>query len=251
MTAADTSSEPTAYTSLTLSERARLAQESGVFLGGPLRKFESVGRNQLSILLRNGLDFDSRVLDVGCGALRAGYWLIRFLDPGCYFGIEPNQTMLEAGRNIIVTPEVLAQKRPHFDGNERFDFGVFGTTFDFVIARSIWTHTSPRQIETMLDQFQATAPQGVMLVSIKECPWYRRQYRGRQWVGRSHESATGGTVRYRFSWIASRCRRRGLEVTRLDREHGQTWIRITPRQPGSDVAAPPAHSTRAGPASAP
>jgi hypothetical protein len=183
--------------------------------------------------------------------LRAGYWLIRFLDPGCYFGIEPNQAMLEAGRNIIVTPEVLAQKRPRFDSNERFDFGVFGTTFDFVIARSIWTHASPHQIETMLDQFRATAPQGVMLASIKECPWYRRQYRGTTWVGKSHQSGAGGTVRYRFSWITSCCRRRGLEVSRLDREHGQTWIRITPCQPGSAVAAPPARSKRAGSASAP
>jgi hypothetical protein len=56
-----------------------------------------VGRNQLSILLRNGLIFDSRVLDVGCGVLRAGYWLIHFLDPDCYFGIEPNRVILTAG----------------------------------------------------------------------------------------------------------------------------------------------------------
>jgi len=215
--------------SLSVMKRAQLVEESGIFLGGPLRKFESVGRNQLSILLRNGLNFDSRVLDVGCGVLRAGYWLIRFLEPGRYFGIEPNQAMLEAGKNIIVTPEVLAAKQPSFDGNDRFDFGVFGTTFDFVIARSIWTHASPAQIETMLDQFQATAPRGVMLASIKECPWYRRQYRGTAWVGMSHESSQGGTVKYRFSWIASLCRRRGLEASKLDREHGQTWIRVAPR----------------------
>lgn len=212
--------------SLTLTERARLVQESGVFLGGPLRKFETVGRNQLSILLRNGLNFDSRVLDVGCGVLRAGYWLIRFLDPGCYFGIEPNRAMLKAGQDIIVPPHVLASKRPSFDSNDRFDFAVFGATFDLVIARSIWTHASPAQIATMLDQFRATAPQGVMLASIKECPWYRRQYRGTQWVGKSHESTEGGIVRYRFSWIAAECRRRDLCATRLDREHGQTWVRV-------------------------
>ena len=212
-----------------LMDRARLLQSAGIFLGGPLRKFESVGRNQLSILLRNGLDFDSRVLDVGCGVLRAGYWLIRFLEPGCYFGIEPNQTMLEAGKQTIATPELLAAKRPSFDSNDRFDFEVFGTTFDFVIARSIWTHASPGHIETMLDQFKATAPSGVMLASIKECPWYRRQHRGTEWVGMSHQSSEGGTVKYRFAWIASQCRRRGLEAAKLDREHGQTWVRITRR----------------------
>jgi SAM-dependent methyltransferase len=218
---------PSQHSTLSLNERAQAVEDLGIFLGGPLRKFAAVGRNQLSILLRNGLDFDSRVLDVGCGVLRRGYWLIRFLEPGCYFGIEPNQEMLEAGKQLIVTPDVLAAKRPSFDGNDRFDFQVFGCSFDFVIARSIWTHASPPQIETMLDQFQATAPNGVMLASIKQCPWYRRQHRGTAWVGKSHESDQGGTVRYRFSWISARCRQRGLEANRLDREHGQTWIRIS------------------------
>jgi SAM-dependent methyltransferase len=214
---------------MSLRERAEALQASGVFLGGPLRKFEAVGRNQLSILLQSGLDFDSRVLDVGCGALRAGYWLIRFLEPGGYFGIEPNRAMLEAGRDMIVTPAVVAEKRPTFDHNDRFDFAVFGTTFDFVIARSVWTHTSPGQVETMLDQFVATAPGGVMLTSIKPCPWYRRQYAGTEWVGKSHESGEGGTVQFRYSWIARQCRKRGLSAERLDHEYGQTWIRIAPR----------------------
>ncbi len=216
--------------SLTLRQRAEALQADGVFLGGPLRKFEVVGRNQLSILLRNGLNFDSRVLDVGCGALRAGYWLIRFLEPGCYFGIEPNRTMLEAGCTRIVTAPVLAAKRPRFDHNDRFDFSVFDTEFDFVIARSIWTHTSPAQLVTMLEQFAATAPTGVMLASIKECPWYRRQHQGEGWVGKSHASDAGGTVAYRFSWLAEQCRRLGLEAHRLEREYGQTWIRVS--QPG-------------------
>lgn len=220
----------TNYAALPLIERARAVQAAGVFLGGPLRKFETVGRNQLSILLRNGLNLDSRVLDVGCGALRAGYWLIHFLDPDCYFGIEPNRSMLDAGREMIVTSAVLASKRPRFDHNDRFDFGAFGGQFDFVIARSIWTHTSAGQLVTMLDQFVANAPDGVLLASIKPCPWYARQYGGDTWVGQSHESGDGGTVRFRFSWIAARCRERGLGATRLDHEYGQTWLRICRRE---------------------
>ena len=67
----------------------RLAEE--VFLGGPKRDFERVGRLGFEVLLAEQLRPSSRVLDVGCGALRLGYWLMRFLDPGCYFGIEPQQ----------------------------------------------------------------------------------------------------------------------------------------------------------------
>jgi hypothetical protein len=61
------------------------------FLGFPSADFEKAGREQLSYLLLAGLNPDSKVVDVGCGVLRAGYWLIHFLDPGCYFGIEPHR----------------------------------------------------------------------------------------------------------------------------------------------------------------
>jgi hypothetical protein len=78
----------------------------------------------------------------------------------------------------------------------------------------------------MLDQFAEHAPDGVMLASIKEPAWYQRQHRGGGWVGKSHESDQGGTVAYRFSWIADRCRQRGLAAWKQEREYGQTWVRI-------------------------
>ena len=62
---------------------------STIFLGGPTKFIEIVGRLQLIILLKEGLYPDSKVLDIGCGCLRGGYWLIHFLNPNCYFGIEP------------------------------------------------------------------------------------------------------------------------------------------------------------------
>lgn len=213
--------------SLRLHERAELLQQRGVFLGGPLRKFETVGRNQLSILLRNGLNMDSNVLDVGCGCLRAGYWLINFLDAGHYFGIEPNAEMLQAGKDVIVGESTIQTKQPRFDNNSDFDFDVFEEQMDFIIARSIWTHASPAQIEKMLNEFVAvTPPTGTFLVSIKQPRWYQRQYSGDSWVGKSDTSRISGIVRYRFSWIANLCRQRGLTAEKLQTEYGQTWIRI-------------------------
>jgi hypothetical protein len=41
------------------------------------------------------------VLDVGCGALRVGYWLIHFLEPENYYGIEPKKRMLGTGRKAL------------------------------------------------------------------------------------------------------------------------------------------------------
>lgn len=213
---------------LTLIQRAELIEAEGIFLGGPIRKFETVGRNQLSILLRHGLNVDSNVLDVGCGALRAGYWIIHFLEPHCYFGIEPNASMLEAGKNVIVTQSVIDAKQPQFSNNGDFDFHIFDNQFDFVIARSIWTHASPAQIEKMLDEFiEVTPSSGTFLTSIKPAHWYQRQYSGSSWVGKSDTSDEGGIVRYRFSWIKKICKQKGLVAEQQQKEFGQTWIKIT------------------------
>lgn len=195
-----------------VQERAE-ALAATVFLGGPARHFAAVGRNQLAVLLENGLEPESRVLDVGCGALRGGYWIMRILDRGGYHGLEPAVDMLRAGIDHILEPEVLERAEPRFDHNARFDFSVFDTTFHFVIARSIWTHASKRQIETMLDSFVATAaPGGVFLASVLPVTDARPDYRGDEWVGRSHESDVGGTVAHDPEWIERACAVRDLTV---------------------------------------
>ncbi len=96
----------------TLLERARELQARGIFLGGPPSRFEIAGRKLLMTLLSEGLVPSSRVLDIGCGCLRGGYWLIHFLDEGRYFGIEPNTTMVEAGMSVLLEPGLKESKRP-------------------------------------------------------------------------------------------------------------------------------------------
>ncbi len=215
----------------TLLERAT-ELEKEVFLGGPLQLFETAGRMQLQILLKEGLYPDSKVLDIGCGCLRGGYWLIHFLDPGCYFGIEPDRRTLEGGMQTILEPGLMDLKRPRFDDNPDFDFSVFGQRFDFLIARSIWTHASKDQIRTMLDGFiRYSQPGGALLTSYKRASWLRRDdYQEAKWVGKSHESDLPGIVRHNFRWIQRECRKRGLFAEEIDdktfRLGNQTWLKI-------------------------
>src|SRR5688572_30397132 len=84
------------------------------FVGARVERFEQDGRVMFIALLRRGMTPDSHVIDVGCGALRAGYWLIHFLDPGHYHGIEPAQERLAAARAAFLEPGVEETRRPGF-----------------------------------------------------------------------------------------------------------------------------------------
>jgi hypothetical protein len=212
----------------TVQERAERLDRSK-FFGVPIAGFENAGRQQFVLLVMAGLAPHSKVLDIGCGVLRAGYWLIQFLDPHCYHGIEPNRDRLEAGKTFILETDTEKIKQPRFDTNPDFDSGVFDVKFDFFIAYSIWTHASKPQIETMLDNFlRDSKPDAVFLASILPAGWLRRDYRGKGWFGTSHESDQPGCIRHSLTWIGDECRRRGLRMRRLGRERdGQTWLQIS------------------------
>jgi SAM-dependent methyltransferase len=198
------------------------------FFGVPIAGFENAGRQQLILLLLSGLEPSSKVVDLGCGVLRAGYWLIHFLDAHCYFGIEPHTERLAVGREMILEPDAERAKQPMFDTNADFDTGVFGVRFNFFLAYSIWTHAAKPQIEMMLDNFvRDSAPEAVFLTSMLPAGWRLADYRGATWFGTSHESDVVGCIGHRLQWIRNQCRRRGLRMQRLGRERdGQTWLLI-------------------------
>ncbi|HEX8146683.1 MAG TPA: hypothetical protein VF591_05860 [Pyrinomonadaceae bacterium] len=202
------------------------------FLGVPVKDFEKGGREQLIYMLKAGLRPDSKVVDIGCGVLRAGYWLIHFLDPGCYHGIEPHAGRLEMGVGTVLEPGLLEAKRPRFDTNPRFDTSVFGEKFDFFLAYSIWTHASKPQIQSMLDSFLRDANEGAaFLTTYLPSGWRRPDYKGDGWYGTSHESDVPGLIYHSRRWIRAECARRGLAARELGRDqtHFFPWLEITRR----------------------
>ena len=199
------------------------------FLGVPVETFEQAGRSQLIALLNEGLNPESKVLDIGCGCLRVASWLIRFLDPGCYYGIEPARQRVAYGLRYLFTPEVVKLKQPQFDFNPHFDSSVFGTCFDFFLAGSIWSHASKRQIEATLDSFiRDSTSASIFLTSYLRAESSDDDYQGDHWVGTSHESHTRGVIRHSLTWIMEQCHRRGLQAKELSGQafDGQTWLRI-------------------------
>ena len=204
------------------------------FLGVPARDFARGGREQLAILLNAGLNPDSKVVDLGCGVLRAGYWLIHFLDADGYCGIEPHARRLAIGTERVLEPALIEAKRPRFDSNAAFDTSVFGERFDFFLAYSIWTHASRRQVGQTLDAFVRDAtPDAVFLTTYLPASWRHPAYTADAWFGTSHESDVPGCIHHSTRWIRAECARRGLFVRALgrDRTHGQSWLEISRRPP--------------------
>lgn len=104
--------------------------------------WEELGALQRDFLVGQGLKPDHRLIDVGCGSLRAGVPLTDYLDAGRYYGIDISADLLEAGYEREIRPAGLAEKLPrdHLHATGAFDLSGFGQEFDFGIAQSVFTH---------------------------------------------------------------------------------------------------------------
>ena len=130
--------------------------------------FEGLG--QLKILVLEGCTSEDRVLEVGCGALMAGYPIIQYLNPGNYVGIEPNQWLIERTLTFPEIKESIKNNDVRFLNNEQFDATSLGETFDFVISHSVLCHCAHWQLPLFLENLSKVLPSaGKILASIRFC----------------------------------------------------------------------------------
>jgi SAM-dependent methyltransferase len=103
--------------------------------------WDEAGPRQLEFLAAQGLRPGMRLLDLGCGCLRGGIHLVRFLDHGNYYGIDVNASLLAAGR-LELEAAGLGDRLPstHLLCSDGLEGGRFGVDFDVVLAHSLFTH---------------------------------------------------------------------------------------------------------------
>jgi SAM-dependent methyltransferase len=131
-------------------------------------KWEKIGRHQFEYLLMQGLQPHHRMLDVGCGSLRGGRHFARHLDPGNYFGIDVNESLLRAALQSEIPAEGLQDRLPeqNLRHTDVFDCD-FGVQFDFALAQSVFTHLTLNHIRLCLWQVGASmAPDGRFYATV-------------------------------------------------------------------------------------
>ena len=88
-----------------------------------------------------------------------------------YFGIDPNQWLIEDGTVKELGADAIALKSPRLSHNIDFNCEIFDEKFDFIIAQSIFTHTGPSHFKRFLESAsKALKPDGVLLFTYNGRP---------------------------------------------------------------------------------
>lgn len=135
--------------------------------------WNELGALQHDFLIAEGLRPSDRVIDIGCGSLRAGVRLVPFLHPGHYFGIELLPELLDAGYEREIVPAGLAGRLPRANlvATGDFDLSAFPVVFQYGIAQSVFTHLPlgflGRCLRAVADRFTST---GRLYVTFFQAP---------------------------------------------------------------------------------
>lgn len=100
--------------------------------------WETMGSLQLEFLVGEGLSPSDRLLDIGCGSLRAGVHFVGYLEPGHYTGVDVDEGLIVAGRREL-REMGLEDRDPLLIVSGNFDFSGVDEV-DYALAQSVFTH---------------------------------------------------------------------------------------------------------------
>jgi SAM-dependent methyltransferase len=188
---------------------------------GAKEKYDIMAAVQFNLLTSLGLREHHSLLDIGCGSLRAGRLFIPYLLPGNYYGIEPEEWLVQEGIKSELGNELIELKRPSFAYDNDFNLGVFNRTFDYLIAQSIFTHSAKPQIAKCLASAKQVMGPGSLFVA--NYIHGEKDYEGKHWVYPECVPYTEATMRGLVT-------EQGLGFSPFAYHHpgGATWILIFP-----------------------
>lgn len=184
---------------------------------GPPEYYDVVGGLHLVALMAVGMREHHTVLDVGCGSLRGGRFIMQYLLPGNYYGIEPNERLIQAAIDHEIGQDMVDLKQPHFSPDDYFGFSQWGVQFDYIIAQSIITHAPLSTVEKLMQEAsKSLAPDGKFIATV--------------FIGPEDNALEGWSYPEGVQWtpetIHQLASAAGLAVSQMRLPHpaGQTWL---------------------------
>ncbi len=179
----------------------------------------ALGEMQFDYLMEHGLKPVHRMLDIGCGNLRAGWRFIEYLDTGNYYGIDISPDILISAKKTLTTYGLQA-KLPHLTLTHdlTLDFLPDGH-FDVVHAHSVFSHSPVEVIDECLSHVgRILAPGGFFDFTFDRTE------------GAEHQVLREDFY-YRTETLLRLARKHGLEARFMEdwekRPHGQSKIRVS------------------------
>ncbi|WP_415951616.1 class I SAM-dependent methyltransferase [Streptomyces sp. KLOTTS4A1] len=205
------------YRAVMASDAARSA-EAAVGGGPSVSRWNRLGRMQFDYLVEHGLRAEHRMLEIGCGNLRAGRLFIDHLRPGHYYGIDISPDILLAAEDTLVRHELQA-KLPYLTlaDDLTFDF-LPDAHFDIVHAHSVFSHSPLPVIEECFAHIgRVLKPEGFFDFTFDRTRGKEHQV--------LHED-----FYYRTETLTALAARYGLDARFMadweERPHGQSKIRV-------------------------
>jgi len=133
-------------------------------LVGPGENFEEMAEWQYNLLIEQGLKTGDTVIDVGCGVLRAGIPLIKYLEPGNYIGADISLRALLEGNKRIYN-EKLGHKKPVMLQNTDLSFErLENFEADYILMQSLWTHLPPAELKQCVENMHLPLKQNSVII---------------------------------------------------------------------------------------
>jgi len=133
---------------------------------GPPEDYDLIAAMTFNLLTTLGLRQHHSLLDVGCGSLRIGRLLIPYLNRAKYYGIEPNEWLVREGIKLELGETLLQIKSPTFFFSDSPDMiAQANSSFDFVLAQSIFSHCGLDLIKNWLSAISRSLAQNGALIA--------------------------------------------------------------------------------------
>ncbi|QTZ92208.1 class I SAM-dependent methyltransferase [Streptomyces auratus] len=178
----------------------------------------ALGEMQFDYLAEHGLRPGHRMLDIGCGNLRAGWRFIAHLHTGHYYGIDISPDILISAKQTLTTYG-LQDKLPHLTITQDLTLDFLPSAhFDIVHAHSVFSHSPVEVIDECLAHVgRILAPGGFFDFTFDRTEATEHQVLREDFY-------------YRTETLLELARRHGLEARFMEdwekRPHGQSKIRV-------------------------